>query len=146
MKNLLNKIKELSYRIYASCIIFVSSLYAMPTFVYADGEGADLTNVSIDSSGKLVVPGASSSNGVEGTVSAFTKIMNVARTVVSGITGLISIALIAVLAMKAFQLSKCGDNPSERAKVTQGIIWYFIAVVIFGATSLLTGVFYNMLH
>ena len=144
MKNLLNKIKELSNRIYASCIILVSSLYAMPTLVYADG--ADLTNVSIDSNGKLVVPGAAESNGVEGTVNAFTKIMNVARTVVSGITGLISIALIAVLAMKAFQLSKCGDNPSERAKVTQGIIWYFIAVVIFGATSLLTGVFYNMLH
>ena len=64
---------------------------------------------------------------------------------IAGVTGLMAIVMVAIFAYKAFTLSRVGDNPSERAKTIQGMIFFFIGAACFGAASMLTGLFYGLL-
>lgn len=70
---------------------------------------------------------------------------DIIRVLIAGITGILSIAMVGVFAFKAFNLAKSGDNPQERQKAVSGIIYSFIGFALLGATSLLTGLFYNLL-
>lgn len=75
----------------------------------------------------------------------FNKLFTIARTIVAGITGILSIVMVFIFAWKAFQFARTGDNPSERVKSINGMIFFFIGAACFGAASLITGVFSGML-
>lgn len=119
----------------------------MPCSVSASNHQTDLLNTNLDANGTLNVPGAGATgNGATGAANAFNDIYDVLRVVVQGITGVMAIVMVGIFAYKAFTLSRCGDNPSERAKTIQGMIFFFIGAAAFGAASFLTGLFYNMLR
>lgn len=77
--------------------------------------------------------------------STFETLFDIARTLVSGITGILSIVMVFIFTWKAFQFARTGDNPSERAKAINGMIFFFIGAACFGAASIITGVFSGML-
>ena len=104
---------------------------------------ADLMNVTMDGD-KLNVPGAE--NGTQGTTNMFNIIFSRFRLIISGITGVLSLALVVIFAYKAFNLAKSSDSPQERAKSIQGLIFYFIGAACFGAASFFAGLGYNLLR
>lgn len=81
--------------------------------------------------------------GLDGT---FNTLFGIARTIVSGITGILAIVMVFIFTWKAFQFARTGDNPSERVKAINGMIFFFIGAACFGAASLITGVFSGMLQ
>lgn len=80
-----------------------------------------------------------------GIESTFDNLFNIANTIVSGITGILSVVMVLIFTWKAFTFARTGDNPSERAKAINGLIFFFIGAACFGAASLITGVFSGML-
>lgn len=135
MKNLFNKIKELGRSIYNKAYIALVGLF-IPGQVFADNS---------------IISGNFMDGATDGAVggnidTAFQKIEDVALKVVQGLSGILAIVMVGCFAWKAFSLSRCGDNPSERAKVIQGMIFFFIGAAAFGASFFFVGLFINILR
>jgi hypothetical protein len=109
--------------------------------VKAEGNHVDLTNITM-SGNSLNVPGASS--GGNGMADTFNNILGQGHTLISGITGVAAIILVIIFIIKATKLGSSGDNPAERSKAINGLIFLFIAAALLGGTSLFTGMFWNM--
>ena len=124
----------------------VLALPMMTNNVYAaKDDHVDLSSAKMDSDGKLKITG-SSGDSTKDTVSVFNTIMDKGRIIVSGLTGICSIILVGLFVMKAFNLSKSSDNPQERSKCINSLIFYFIGAALFGAASLFSGLFYNLFN
>lgn len=54
------------------------------------------------------------------------------------ITAVLSGIMIICFIWKAFKFAQASDNPAERAKNVQGMIFFFIGAMLFGATFLVT--------
>lgn len=123
----------------------------MANNVYAADKAADkndhvdLSSAKMDANGKLKITG-SSGDSTKDTVSVFNTIMDKGRILISGFTGICSIILVGLFVMKAFNLSKSSDNPQERSKCINSLIFYFIGAALFGAASLFSGLFYNLFN
>lgn len=120
----------------------------MTNYVYAadkKNDHVDLSSAEMDANGNLKITG-SSGDSTKDTVSVFNTIMDKGRIIVSGFTGICSIILVGLFVMKAFNLSKSSDNPQERSKCINSLIFYFIGAALFGAASLFSGLFYNLFN
>ena len=81
----------------------------------------------------------------DGQESAFGKIIEKYKDVITFVSGIGAITMIGIFIFHFMKLGSTAANPSERAKVTTGLIWSGIAAAGLGAVSLIVGVFYGML-
>ena len=105
--------------------------------VLAEGEGL----LSYDIKTGNLKEGAGSTD-MEGT---FVNLQSTGRVIVSGITGLAAIVLLIIFILRAVKLGQSGDNPSERQRAIQGLIYLFIAIALLGGASVITSMFWGAL-
>lgn len=114
------------------------------TNVYAaDEERVDLSSAKMSDDGTLEIAGASG-DSTKDTVSVFNTILSKGRVIISGVTGIGALIMVGFFLWFTVRLSKSGDNPSERSKCINGLIFFFIGAALFGSASLFSGLFYNM--
>lgn len=77
---------------------------------------------------------------------AFDVLTDLMQQLTVGITGVLSAVMTIVFIWKAFQFARTGDNPSERAKAINGMIFFFIGAACFGAASGITYIFQHTLQ
>ncbi|MEG1299612.1 MAG: pilin [Oscillospiraceae bacterium] len=121
----------------------VATLPMTMQVVSAADESVDLSTAKLGPDGKLQIDGAGN-NSTTGTVNVFNTIMSKGRLIVSGVTGVLAVVMVGIFTYKAFHLSQSSENPQERAKAINGLIFYFIGAACFGAASLFSGLFYNL--
>jgi cellobiose-specific phosphotransferase system component IIC len=107
----------------------------------AASEGCDLTTMQINNDGTLNSK-CESGNMVETANSVLGK----ERTMISIITAIAAGIMIIFFIIKAVQLGKSGDNPSERSRAIGALIILFIAIALLGGISIFSGLAYNMFH
>lgn len=71
---------------------------------------------------------------------------DILRTLTVGVCGIIGILCVGVFAIKAYGLASAGNNPAKRSEAVQGILYSLIGIALFGGTSLLVGLSYNLLR
>ena len=76
---------------------------------------------------------------------AFGRIIEKYKGVITFVSGIGAITMIAIFIFHFMKLGSTAANPSERAKVTTGLIWSGLAAAGLGSLSLIVGVFYGML-
>lgn len=59
----------------------------------------------------------------------------------SAITGIIAVLAIFFLVKLGYKISKNAENPEERAKAIEGIIWWAIGFILTTVASAIAGVF-----
>ena len=137
MKNLFNKVKVSVQAVLDKINLALITLALLPSqAVFADNiiSGDIMSNTTGD---------AGIGNGIG---QAFGRLENVATQIVQGLSGVLAIVMVGCFAWKAFTLSRVGDNPSERAKTIQGMIFFFIGAAAFGAAYFFVGLFVNILR
>lgn len=76
------------------------------------------------------------------TPDGLTNLGNTLNGLVKDFTGIITAVLSGIMIIcftwKAFKFAQASDNPAERAKNVQGMIFFFIGAMLFGATFLVT--------
>lgn len=99
-------------------------------------DGSDL---KIDNStGKVT----GSTNNTSGT---FNKIITKYKAVITFVSGIGAITMIAIFIFHFIKLGSTAANPSERSKCTTALIWSGLAAAGLGSVALIVGVFYGML-
>lgn len=141
----MSRIKKIVFAL-AVCFMACFSIAAtQPTTVFAaNDDEVDIFNVEIKN-GSLYVPGADNDT-TKGTANVMNKVLDRARLLVSGITGVVTVAMIGLGVMKCFELARSSGNPNARANCIQSLIFFFIAAACCGAVSLLTGMAYNLIR
>ena len=81
----------------------------------------------------------------DGSKNAFSKIINKYKGVITFVSGIGAITMIGIFIFHFMKLGSTAANPSERAKVTTGLIWSGLAAAGLGSVSLIVGVFYGLL-
>ncbi len=123
----------------------IGTAITLPMALSMVSADTDLGSSRLDDNGNLIIDGADAS-GTEGTVSTFNTIMDKLRILIAGVTGVLALVMVLIFTYKAFNLAKSSDNPQERQRAIQGLIFYFIGAACFGAASMFSGLFYNMLN
>lgn len=133
---------------YASYMLLTSGA-ALPMKVFADGDAAgggaggnadcDLSGMTI-SNGKLVT-GCENGGNMDATANT---ILGKEQTLVSVITAVAAGIMVIIFIIKAVQLAKSGDNPSERSRAITALIVLFIAIALLGSISLFSGLAFNL--
>jgi len=72
------------------------------------------------------------------TEEAFKKLADKMAGITTGVTLVLTAVMTLVFVWKAFQFARTGDNPSERAKAINGMIFFFIGAACFGTASAIT--------
>lgn len=67
------------------------------------------------------------------------------KAFIVGVSGMGAISMIAFFIFNFLKLGAVSTNPSERAKVLQGLIWSGLAAAGLGAVSIIVGFFYGAL-
>lgn len=109
----------------------------LPSAVRADG--TDLSNIGIDSSGKLT---GVTDDGM-GMIGGFQTILDQSHVLISGITGVAAAVLVAIFIIKVMKLAQASDNANERSRAITGLIFLLICAALLGSASLITGMFWN---
>lgn len=116
-----------------------SAISVTPVYeVHAVGD----VDVSI-SNGKLDITGGGFE--YEDSDSAWNGFISKYRGFIVGVSGLGAVSMIAFFIMNFLKLGAVSTNPSERAKVLQGLIWSGLAAAGLGAVSIIVGFFYGAL-
>lgn len=138
--------KKIKYIMSRAVSTIMGMAFAMPMMVSAVSadDYVDLNSAKLDNSGKLNIDG-SNANGTSNTVNVFNTVMDKGRIIIAGISGVLSIIMVGLFIWKAFNFAKAGDNPQERARCMNGMIFFFIGAALLGAASMLSGLFYNIL-
>lgn len=95
-------------------------------------------NVSV-SGGKLTVTGG----GMEysDSDSAWSAFLSKYKGFIVGVSGVGTISMIAFFIYNFMKLGATSTNPSERAKVLQGLVWSALAAAGLGAVTIIVGFF-----
>ena len=125
-KYILNRIVGMTSGTALAIPMMVNNVYAADK----KNDHVDLSSAKMDANGNLKITG-SSGDSTKDTVSVFNTIMDKGRILISGFTGICSIILVGLFVMKAFNLSKSSDNPQERSKCINSLIFYFIGAALF---------------
>lgn len=99
-------------------------------------------NVKLEN-GKLVVDGGGMN--YDSADSAWNNFIIKYRGFIVGVSGLGAVSMIAFFIFNFLKLGAVSTNPSERAKVLQGLIWSGLAAAGLGAVSIIVGFFYGAL-
>lgn len=116
------------------------SFLANPLAVLAEGSDCDLSNLKVNGDGTITGCDTTGDMATTGN-----NILGKGKTLVSLVTGVAAIVLLIIFIIKAVALARSGDNPSERQKAIQGLIFLFIGIALLGSASLVTGMFWNFL-
>lgn len=85
------------------------------------------------------------STNTKNTDSAFGKIIDKYKGVITFVSGIGAITMIAIFIFHFIKLGSTAANPSERSKCTTALIWSGLAAAGLGSIALIVGVFYGML-
>ncbi len=94
--------------------------------------------LNISNNGSVVA----TSNSTEST---FGKIMEKYKAVITFVSGIATVTMVAIFILNFMKLGSTATNPTERSKVLTGLIWSGIAAALLGSVTLIVGVFYGML-
>ena len=114
--------------------LFIGSM-AMEMNTHAIFDSKDLT---IGSDGAV-------STQTDGSKGAFSKIIDKYKGVITFVGGIGAITMIGIFIFHFMKLGSTAANPSERAKITTGLIWSGLAAAGLGSVALIVGVFYGLL-
>lgn len=103
-------------------------------------EDCDLSNLKLGENGTIT--GCDTAGNMTTTGN---NILGKGRTLVSMVTGVAAIVLLIIFIIKAVALARSGDNPSERQRAIQGLIYLFVGIALLGSASLITGMFWSFL-
>jgi hypothetical protein len=88
----------------------------------------------------MTVSGAS--NNMDG---SFTKIINKYKTVITFVSAIGAVTMVAVFILNFMKLGTTSGNPAERSKCITALIWSGLAAAGLGSVALVVGVFYGAL-
>lgn len=126
-----------------------------PVEVYAEdkkedkkevGEASGATNnfgVTMNADGSLKINGEGFGKSQE---SAWQELFNKYQTVITGISGIATLAMVMFFIWNAVLLGKASSDPAGRQKAVTGLIWSGGAAMVLGSATLFVGVFYGMLR
>ena len=78
--------------------------------------------------------------------SAWQTLFDKYQTVITGISGLGTLAMVMFFIWNAVLLGKASSDPGARQKAVTGLIWSGAAAMVLGSATLFVGVFYGMLQ
>lgn len=76
---------------------------------------------------------------------AFGKVIDKYKGVITFVSGIGAITMIAIFIFHFIKLGSTAANPAERSKCTTALIWSGLAAAGLGSVALIVGVFYGML-
>lgn len=134
----MNKIEKLT-KLFLALVLGIMCLMPLSTVQsHAVGE----VNVELQG-GQLVVQGGGMDYADSDT--AWNDFIKKYRGFIVGISGMGAVSMIAFFIFNFLKLGAVATNPSERAKVLQGLIWSGLAAAGLGAVSIIVGFFYGAL-
>lgn len=77
--------------------------------------------------------------------SAWNTLFDKYQTVITGISGIGTLAMVMFFIWNAVLLGKASSDPGARQKAVTGLIWSGAAAMVLGSATLFVGVFYGML-
>ena len=135
----MNTIKNAYYNLVSRASLALAPVAGMlPGVVHADG-GTDLSNISIDSTGKLTGVDTSGS----GLTGGFLTILDQMHVAISGVTAVGAAILVVIFIIKVIGLAKSSDNANERSRSIMGLIVIAVCAALLGSASLITGMFWG---
>lgn len=126
-------------KLFLALILGVMMLMPLTT---VQSEAVGDVNVKLEN-GKLVVDGGGMN--YDSADSAWNNFIIKYRGFIVGVSGLGAVSMIAFFIFNFLKLGAVSTNPSERAKVLQGLIWSGLAAAGLGAVSIIVGFFYGAL-
>ncbi|MBR5180568.1 MAG: hypothetical protein IKW90_17470 [Lachnospiraceae bacterium] len=98
-------------------------------------------NVTMGSDGKLTT----SFDEKTDSTSTWNTIFQKYKVIITGISGLATLTFIAIFVILMLKLAKSSDNPTERSKILNGVIWTCIALALTGSATLICALAWNAL-
>lgn len=93
-----------------------------------DGSGIEITGLEDDNS-----------------AGTWTKIFQKYKVVIAGIVGIATLTFFIFFVIYLLKVASSADNPTERKRAVQGLIWTFIATAICGALTTFVALAWNAL-
>ena len=122
----------------------VNALNPVEVYAEEDGAGGATDNFSVTmEDGKLQINGDGFGKTQE---SAWQELFNKYQTVITGISGIATLAMVMFFIWNAVLLGKASSAPAGRQKAVTGLIWSGGAAMVLGSATLFVGVFYGMLR
>lgn len=122
----------------------VNALNPVEVYAEEDGAGGATDNFSVTmEDGKLQINGDGFGKTQE---SAWQELFNKYQTVITGISGIATLAMVMFFIWNAVLLGKASSDPAGRQKAVTGLIWSGGAAMVLGSATLFVGVFYGMLR
>lgn len=134
----MNKIEKLT-KLFLALILSVMCFMPLAT-VQSNAVGE--VNVQLQN-GQLVVQGGGMN--YDNADTAWNQFILKYRGFIVGVSGMGAVSMIAFFIFNFLKLGAVATNPSERAKVLQGLIWSGLAAAGLGAVSIIVGFFYGAL-
>ena len=112
--------------------------------VFAANEGsggADNVNVKVtgdDNASLSVEMGGFTSHS-----ESWTNFLGKYKNFIVGIAGVGAVTMVALFIRQFIKLGSTADNPMERSRALQGVLWTGIAAAALGAVAIITGFFYH---
>lgn len=91
------------------------------------------------------LPGLNKS-GINDVSDFWNKLFGMIKVCVTGVSGILTILLVGVFAYKCFNLAASSNNPGKRSELIKEILFTLIGIGLFGASTLLTGLAFNILN
>lgn len=91
----------------------------------------------------IKIPGVNQ-HGITTVPEFWNKAMNIIKVCVFGVSGILTIVLVGVFAYRSFNLAASSNNPMKRAEAVKGILYTLIGIGLFGGTTLITGLAFNL--
>lgn len=137
------------FKNFKSLIVSGMTSLATLTYLYTPvlaEDGGVITGVEING-GKITIDvgeaGVSANNPTD-LKGAFNKLFENGEIIIAGLTGILTLSMLGVFLLKAFQLAKSGDNPKARSKAINGMIFAAIGTALLGGATILMGFAYNL--
>ena len=122
----------------------VNALNPVEVYAEEDGAGGATDNFSVTmEDGKLQINGEGFGKTQE---SAWQELFDKYQTVITGISGIGTLAMVMFFIWNAVLLGKASSDPGARQKAVTGLIWSGAAAMVLGSATLFVGVFYGMLR
>lgn len=98
-------------------------------------------NVTMGSDGKITTTFDEKTDST----STWNTIFQKYRVVITGISGIATLSFLAIFIILMLKLAKSADNPTERSKVLNGVLWTGIALALTGSATLMCALAWNAL-
>ena len=150
---MISKIKENNFLKRAFAIMFLTLMMftvVSPVNTFADKTSSSTSNqpgdvnVTISDDGKLSLSGGGF-DSTKSSGSAWTEIISKYKGFIVGISGIGTVTMILFFIILFCKLSGTVGNPTERAKVIQGLVWSGVATAGLGSVTLIVSLFYSSL-